>query len=64
MEGLNRADGVTQAYQAALEPFWHPVAPADSLADGPVAVTLLGRGLALARLDGEAPPRCTSPRRP
>ena len=54
MEGLSKADGVVRAYHAALEPFWHPVAPADSLVGGPVAVTLLGRGLALARLDGEA----------
>ena len=53
MEGINRSEESTLAYQSALEPFWHPVAPADSLADGPIAVTLLGRGLALARLDGE-----------
>lgn len=54
MEGLKELDGVIRAYHAALEPFWHPVAPAESLSDGPVSVTLLGRGLALARLDGES----------
>ena len=54
MEGLKGLERVVGAYHAALEPFWHPVAPSDALADGPISATLLGRGLALARLDGEA----------
>jgi phenylpropionate dioxygenase-like ring-hydroxylating dioxygenase large terminal subunit len=45
--------GVIGAYHAALERFWHPVLPAESLSDAPVGIELLGRGLALARLDGE-----------
>ena len=45
--------GVIGAYHAALGRFWHPVLPADPLSDAPAAVTLLRRGLALARPDGE-----------
>jgi len=45
---------VIGAYGAGLAPFWHPVLPSEGLRGGPVAVELLGRGLALARLDGEA----------
>ena len=41
MEGLKGLERVVGAYHAALEPFWHPVAPTDVLADGPIPVTLL-----------------------
>lgn len=41
-------------FRAGMEPFWHPVLEAASLADRPRAVTLLGRRLVLVRLDGVA----------
>jgi len=47
-------EGVIGSYNLGLEPFWHPVFPSEDLRDGPVAVELLGRRLALARLSGEA----------
>lgn len=37
---------------APLRRFWHPVAEASSVADSPVAVTLLGEGLVLFRSSG------------
>ncbi len=43
-----------EAYHSSLEPFWHPVLPSAELDKGPIAVELLGRGLVLARLEGEA----------
>jgi hypothetical protein len=46
-------EGVIWSNNLALEPFWHAVLPSENLRDGTVAVELLGRRLALARLSGE-----------
>ncbi|HET7479832.1 MAG TPA: aromatic ring-hydroxylating dioxygenase subunit alpha [Rubrobacteraceae bacterium] len=54
MQQLRGANEAIEAYHASLEPFWHPVVPSAELGDGPVAIELLGRGLVLARLEGEA----------
>jgi phenylpropionate dioxygenase-like ring-hydroxylating dioxygenase large terminal subunit len=40
------------AYYAGLRPFWHAVAPAEAVNERPLAVTLLGQQLVLARLSG------------
>lgn len=53
VQQAGKPDEVIGAYYAGLEPFWHPVLPSVDLSDGPAAVELLGRRLALARLDGE-----------
>ena len=45
-------EAAAAAFLEGLEPFWHPVLPAEQLADRPVLVELLGRPLALARLGG------------
>src|SRR3954447_24181257 len=37
-----------------MEPYWHPLAKSDELADAPLAAELLGRRLVLARLGGQA----------
>jgi vanillate O-demethylase monooxygenase subunit len=42
------------AYLEALETYWHPVLLSRELGDQPVVTTLLGRQLALVRLDGQA----------
>jgi hypothetical protein len=43
MEQAERPGEVIGAYHAALEPFWHPVLPTDSLSNRPTADTLLER---------------------
>ena len=43
MEQAEQPGEVIGAYHAALEPFWHPVLPADSLSNRPTADTLLER---------------------
>ena len=42
-----------RAFCAALEPFWHPVMTAEQLDGGPRGCELLGRPLAVVRIDGE-----------
>ena len=53
MRQLSGLEGVISAYRSGMEPFWHPVLSAEDLSEGPVAVELLGRVLAVARLEGE-----------
>jgi len=43
MEQAERPGEVIGAYRAALEPFWYPVLPTDSLSNRPTADTLLER---------------------
>jgi phenylpropionate dioxygenase-like ring-hydroxylating dioxygenase large terminal subunit len=52
-EDIPSAEAIT-AFRTGMQPFWHPVAESTALSDDrPISVKLLGRRLAVARLDGE-----------
>ena len=46
------AEGEARIYRS-LRHFWHPIAYAEDLGDGPMQATLMGQQLAVVRLAGE-----------